>query len=72
MKTYNIYGTKTVNSNTAEHGFGDYPETTEYLMLRVEADTIRKAQNKAKKIDRRIMFGGMFGNRIEEATGEIA
>ena len=68
MATYHIYSTKTINSNTAEHGFGDYPETIRYLNLRVEADTIRKAQNAAKKIDPRISFGGMFGDRIELAT----
>lgn len=66
MKKYYVIGEKYINSNTPEHGFGDFPERKPYIQLRVEADTKRKAQNKAKKIDNRIMFGGMFGNQILE------
>tara|TARA_B100000035_G_scaffold307463_1_gene310761 strand:+ start:59 stop:310 length:252 start_codon:yes stop_codon:yes gene_type:complete len=66
MTTYYVIGEKRINSNTAEHGYGDYPEIKPYIMLKVEADTKRKAQNKAKKIDSRIMFGGMFGDQILE------
>jgi len=64
MTTFHIIGTRTINSNTAAHGFGDYPDRVRYVMLTVKADTARKAQNKAKKIDPRLRFGGCFGNRI--------
>ena len=66
MTTFYVIGTRTINSNTSEHGFGDYPETKYYIRLRVEADTKRKAQNKAKKIDPKVYFGGMFGLEVLE------
>jgi len=64
MTTYHIIGRKRENDNTAEFGFGDYPRYTSFVTLTVEADTVRKAQNKAKKIDKNISFSGMFGNTI--------
>ena len=64
MATFHIIDTRTVNSNTSAHGFGDYPDRIDYVTLTVQADTARKAQNKAKKIDPRLRFGGRFGNRI--------
>ena len=64
MTTFHIIDTRTVNSNTAAHGFGDYPDRIYYVTLTVEADTVRKAQNKAKKIDATLRFGGRFGNRV--------
>tara|TARA_R110000822_G_scaffold277352_1_gene399231 strand:+ start:1007 stop:1309 length:303 start_codon:yes stop_codon:yes gene_type:complete len=66
MTTYYVIGERYINSNTPEHGFGDYPERKSFITLKVEAETKRKAQNKAKKIDARIVFGGMFGNQILE------
>ena len=62
MNTYHIICEKYINSNTAEHGFGDYPEYRPYVAITVEAETIRKAYNKAKKIDSSLSFGGQFGN----------
>ena len=62
MKTYYVIGEKRENDNTAEFGYGDYPRKTPYIMLTVEAETSRKAQNKAKKINPRLAFGGQFGN----------
>jgi hypothetical protein len=65
MTTYHIIAERRVNSNTADHGFGDYPETTRFVACTVEADTIRKAQNAAKRLHpNRFSFGGMFGNNI--------
>ena len=64
MATFHIIETRTVTSNTPAHGFGDYPERIKYVTLTVEADTLRKAQNTAKKIDPRLRFGGQFGNRV--------
>lgn len=48
--------------NTAEYGFGDYSDRVDFINLVVEADTKRKAINKAKKIDNRLIFGGAFGS----------
>ena len=63
MNTYHIIATRRTNSNTSEHGFGDYPTYTDFVACTVEADTIRKAQNKAKKLHpNRFMFGGSCGN----------
>jgi len=70
MTTFFVIGQKHVNSNTGEHGFGDYPETKQYIRLRVEADTKRKAMNAAKKIDSSLHFGGMFGLEVLE-TAEV-
>ena len=50
METYHIIATRRANSNTAEHGFGDYPTYTDFVACTVEAETIRKAQNKAQKV----------------------
>jgi hypothetical protein len=68
MTTFHIIDTRTINSNTAAHGYGDYPERIDYVTLTVEADTVRKAQNKAKKLALQwgevLRFGGQFGNRV--------
>ena len=64
MTTYHIIATRRTNSNTAEHGFGDYPTYKDFVACTIEADTIRKAQNKAKKLHpNRFTFGGGFGNK---------
>jgi hypothetical protein len=65
MTTYHIIAERRVNSNTAEHGYGDYPETIKFVACTVEAETLRKAQNAAKKMHpNRFSFGGGFGNLI--------
>jgi len=64
MKTYYIIGEKRENANTAEFGYGDYPRYTPYIALTVEAETKRKAQNKAKKVNSNFSFGGQFGNQV--------
>ena len=58
------------NENTAEYGFGDYPERIAYLRLVIEADSLRKAQNQIKKQIPRIKFGGRFSPMVVEATPE--
>ena len=63
-KTYYIISEKRENDNTPEFGYGDYPSYTPYIALTVEADTKRKAQNKAKKINPNFSFGGQFGNQV--------
>ena len=64
MTTYYVLGEKRINSNTAEHGFGDFPERVTYVVTQVEADTLRKAQNAAKRQYKGLCFGGAFGNRV--------
>lgn len=50
------------NSNTAKHGFGDYPETVEKRVAIVDADTPIKAKNIYGKVMRPISTGGRFPN----------
>jgi len=59
-----IVSTRFKTDNTAEYGFGDYSERVPFINLIVEAETKRKAMNKAKKIDNRLGFSGMFGDQI--------
>jgi len=63
-KMYYITSTTYKNSNTPEHGHGDYPERRLYISCAVKADTRRLAQNKAKKINANYSFSGQFGNFI--------
>lgn len=61
---YFVISFKTVTDNTAEYGFGDYSDRNYFLNLVVEADTKRKAMNKARKIDSRIRFSGINSDFI--------
>tara|TARA_B110000444_G_C18815870_1_gene585111 strand:+ start:1615 stop:1833 length:219 start_codon:yes stop_codon:yes gene_type:complete len=56
MKKYNVIQETYENANTPEFGFGDFPRRTPYIALTVEAETPRKAMNKAKKIDPALCF----------------
>jgi hypothetical protein len=44
------------SENTSVYGYGDFPEQIPFLALIVEADTLRKAQNKVKKVYPRVHF----------------
>ena len=44
------------SENTSIYGYGDFPEQLPYLAAIVEADSLRKAQNKVKKIFPRVIF----------------
>jgi hypothetical protein len=44
------------SENTSVYGYGDFPEQIPYLATIVEADTLRKAQNKVKKLFPRVIF----------------
>jgi hypothetical protein len=44
------------SENTSVYGYGDFPEQIPYLAAIVEADSLRKAQNKVKKIYPRVIF----------------
>jgi len=68
MTTYLAIFSQRYNENTAQYGYGDYPESIEYIGAVVQADTIRKAQNAVKKLYPRVRFGGMFSPMLLEAT----
>jgi hypothetical protein len=61
---YAIVTDQMVSDNTAEYGFGDYADRVTYMLMVVEAETERKAQNAAKKLFPRLRFGGQFGARV--------
>jgi hypothetical protein len=44
------------SENTSVYGYGDFPEQIPYLAAIVEADSLRKAQNKVKKQFPRVRF----------------
>lgn len=44
------------SENTSVYGYGDFPEQLPYLAAIVEADSLRKAQNKVKKIFPKVIF----------------
>ena len=44
------------SENTSVYGYGDFPEQLPYLAAIVDADSLRKAQNKIKKIYPRVIF----------------
>ena len=72
MTTYLLIMSQRYNENTAQYGFGDYPESIDYIGAVIEADTVRKAQNKAKKLYPRIRFGGMFSPMLVEVNDHYA
>ena len=44
------------SENTSVYGYGDFPEQIPYIAAIVEADSLRKAQNKVKKLFPRVLF----------------
>jgi hypothetical protein len=46
------------SENNSIYGYGDFPEQIPYMAAIVEADTLRKAQNKVKKLYPRVLFRG--------------
>lgn len=44
------------SENTSIYGYGDFPEQIPYMAAIVEADSLRKAQNKIKKLFPRVLF----------------
>jgi hypothetical protein len=60
------------SENTPEYGHGDYPDRIPYIGAVLEAETIRKAQNKAKKIFPNVRFGGMFSPMLIQTTDKHA
>ena len=59
MKEFYLVDWVWKNDNTPEYGYGDYPEKKYYLSAKVNADTLRKAQNLIKKNISGTVFGGV-------------
>jgi hypothetical protein len=64
MTLWIVTDTQQYSENTPEYGCGDYPDQIDYVVCIVSADTYRKAQNAAKHVVPRLLFGGMFGARL--------
>lgn len=64
MTKFYVLTKKRINSNTAAHGFGDYPEYVTQVMTSVEAETLRKAMNAAKRKFPNLTFSGINADRI--------
>lgn len=60
------------SENTPEYGHGDHPEQIDYIAAVIEADTLRKAQNAAKKLFPRLRFGGMFSPLLIQSDDKVA
>ena len=64
MTKYFILADKYVNANTAEYGYGDAPKRVTYVAVAVEADTVRKAMNAAKRKRPGLCFSGINASRV--------
>ena len=64
LKKYEICRRESYSENTAEYGFGDFPKITWVRVWQGHAETVRKAQNLAKKArpDLGLSFSGQFGD----------
>ena len=62
VQPYTLYRRSYKSENTAEYGFGDFPETIISPMLSINAKSLRSAQNHFKKVFgwKRISFSGRF------------
>jgi len=61
LQPYTLYRRSYKSENTAEYGFGDFPETIISPVLSVSAKSLRSAQNQFKKmLGKRISFSGRF------------
>jgi len=72
MTKYLLIFRQQYSENTSEYGHGDFPDQIDYIGAVVEADTLRKAQNAAKKVYPHIRFGGMFSPLLVEITSKYA
>ena len=61
FQPYTLYRRSYKSENTAEYGFGDFPETIISSVLSIHAKSLRSAQNQFKRIlGKRISFSGRF------------
>jgi len=52
------------SENTPRYGHGDYPDYIDYILGIVEANTLRSAQARARKIFPGLRCGGRFGAMV--------
>jgi hypothetical protein len=71
MKKWLLVFRQQYSENTPEYGHGDYPDQIDYLGAVIEAETVRKAQNAAKKLYPHIRFG-RFGPMLIDSKDEYA
>ena len=72
MTQWLLIGQQQYSENNGDYGYGDYPEQIDYIRMVVEADTIRKAQNAAKKAHPNLRFGGMFSPMLLKTDDKYA
>ena len=75
MYTFQLIWTTYQNAFTPLYGMCDYPKITDYKIGTVKAETLRKAQNKFKRMypERNIIFRAnspMMSYRVEQITEE--
>jgi hypothetical protein len=72
FQAYTLYKRSYKSENTAEYGFGDYPETIISSLLSIHAKSLRSAQNQFKKmLGKRISFSGRFATYfVRQVTEE--
>lgn len=68
MTKWLVIETQQYSENSPDYGCGDYPEQIEYIAAVVEGDTLRQAQNAAKKVLPGVRFGGMFSPDLIQAA----
>jgi hypothetical protein len=71
FQPYTLYRRSYKSENTAEYGFGDFPETIITPVLSVNAKSLRSAQNQFKRmLGKRISFSGRFATYFVRQVGE--
>ena len=72
MTKYLLIFRQSYSENTSQYGYGDFPDQIDYIAAVVEADTVRKAQNAAKKLFPKTRFGGMFSPMLVATDDRMA
>ncbi len=70
VQPYTLYKRSYINDNTAQYGFGDFPETIISSVLSIHAKSLRSAQNHFKKVfGKRMTFSGKFATYFVRQVG---
>jgi len=72
VQPYTLYRRSYKSENTAEYGFGDFPQTIISPVLSVNAKSLRSAQSQFKKLFgwKRISFSGRFATYFVTQVAE--
>jgi hypothetical protein len=72
VQPYTLYRRSYKSENTAEYGFGDFPQTIISPVLSANARSLRCAQNHFKKVFgwKRMIFSGRFATYFVTQDGE--